>query len=80
MEIRRIDNSNLTNVVNLITDVFMKFEAMDYSEEGVRAFFDTAINNQEYMDSLAVYGAYLNNSLIGVIATRNEGKTDVSKK
>lgn len=73
MEIRRIDNSNITAVKELVTDVFMKFEAPDYSNEGVKAFFDTAINNQDYMNSLVIYGAYLNNLLVGIIATRNEG-------
>ena len=73
VEIRRIDNINVTVAVKLVTDVFMEFEAPDYSNEGVKAFFDTAINNQEFIYNLAIYGAYLNNSLVGVIATRNEG-------
>ena len=38
MEIRRIDHTNITAAVKLVTDVFMEFEAPDYSEEGVKAF------------------------------------------
>ena len=63
----------MDDVVKLVTDVFMKFEAPDYSDEGVKSFFDTAINSQDFMNSLAIYGAYFDNSLVGVIATRNEG-------
>lgn len=73
MKIKRIENSNITTVKKLVTDVFMKYEAPDYSDEGVKAFFDTAINNQDYMNNLIMYGAYLNSLLVGVIATRKEG-------
>ena len=45
VEIRRIDHTNITAAVKLVTDVFMKFEAPDYSKEGIKSFFDTAINN-----------------------------------
>lgn len=73
MEIKRINSTDTPIAVKLVTDVFMKFEAPDYSKEGVKAFFDTAINNQDFINNLAIYGAYINNSLVGVIATRNEG-------
>ena len=39
----------------------MKFEAPDYSDEDIKAFFDTVINNREYVNSLVVYGAYIDN-------------------
>lgn len=74
MIIKQIPNNNLTDAKKLITDVFMQYEAPDYSEEGVKSFFDTAINNQEYMQNLSVYGAFIQDKLVGVIATRNEGK------
>ena len=73
VKIRRIDSTDIPIVVKLVTDVFMEFEAPDYSKEGIITFFDTAINNQDYMNNLAIYGAYIKNSLVGVIATRNEG-------
>lgn len=73
MDIKRINKTNIDVAAKLVTDVFMKFEAPDYSNEGVKAFFATAINNQDYMNNLVIYGAYLNNLLVGVIATRNEG-------
>ncbi|WP_313527784.1 GNAT family N-acetyltransferase [Anaerotignum sp.] len=73
MEILPINNQNLNDVINLVTHVFMKFEAPDYSEEGVKAFFDTALNNQEFMSQLAIWGAYIDKELVGIIATRNKG-------
>lgn len=73
MEIKQIDNSNLTELIQLVTDVFMEFEAPDYSDEGIATFFDTALNDQDFMRSLACYGAYINNKLVVVIATGNNG-------
>lgn len=73
MEIKKIEDCNVSDIRELVTNVFMKFEAPDYSDEGITAFFDTTINNQEYMCSLAVYGAYIDHKLVGTIATRNNG-------
>lgn len=74
MQIRQVFENQMLDVKNLIIEVFMKFEAPDYSEEGIKSFFDTAINNDEFMGALTIYGAYDNNKLVGVIATRNAGK------
>ena len=73
MEIKQIKNNNLTGVKQLVTDVFMEFEAPDYTDEGVTTFFDTALNNQDFMSNLTIYEAYINNKVVGVIATRNNG-------
>lgn len=73
MEIRKIDNNDIKGAKEFITTVFMEFDAPDYSDEGVKEFFDTVVNNNNYMNSLEIYGAFLNNLLIGLIATRNEG-------
>jgi GNAT superfamily N-acetyltransferase len=74
VEIKLIENYNSAGIIQLVTDVFMEFEAPDYTDEGITVFFDTAINNQDFMSSLAIYGAYINYKLVGVIATRNNGK------
>lgn len=73
LEIKQINSTDFTAVKKLVTDVFMKFEAPDYSEEGIKAFFDTTINNQDCMRHLVLYGAYIQHELVGVIATRNHG-------
>ncbi|MDH6363913.1 GNAT superfamily N-acetyltransferase [Enterococcus sp. PF1-24] len=74
MDIQLINNDNdMQAVTKLITDVFMEFEAPDYSEDGIKAFFDTALNNQAFMNQLAIWGAYINKKLVGIIATRKSG-------
>lgn len=74
MQINKISSNQLPEVKQLVSDVFMEFEAPDYSEEGIKTFFDTVINNDEFMNSLTIYGAFDNNILTGIIATRSQGK------
>jgi GNAT superfamily N-acetyltransferase len=73
LEIKQIGNCALTDVKKLVANVFMEFEAPDYSDEGIKTFFNTAINNPDYMSSLVIYAAYQNKKMVGVIATRNNG-------
>jgi len=51
----------------------MKYEAPDYSDEGVDTFKKTAVYNEDYIESIKMYGAYKNDKIVGVIATRNSG-------
>ncbi len=64
----------MAEVKQLVTKVFMEFEAPEYSEEGVQTFFTTALHNDDFMNSLKIYGAFEQDTLVGVIATRNEGR------
>ena len=57
--------------LRLIREVFMEFEAPDYSEEGVTEFMH-AISDDTYLNMHSYYGAFENGKLVGVIATRNE--------
>lgn len=50
----------------------MQYEAPDYSPEGVKSFFDTALYNPDFMQSLDIYGAFEKGKLQGMIATRSE--------
>ncbi len=74
MDIRLIEKNEMIQAKKLVLDVFMKYEAPDYGEQGVLTFINTALENDEYMSSLVIYGAYIENELAGIIATRNEGK------
>ena len=51
----------------------MEFEAPDYSEEGVNTFKNSAIYNEAYLEGLVMFGAYADDNIVGVIATRNAG-------
>ena len=56
----------------LAMNVFMEYETPDYSQEGVE-IFRTYVNDREVGGSLDMYGAFLGDQLVGMIATRNNG-------
>lgn len=73
MVIRRIDKNEIKDALELVLNVFMEFEAPDYTTEGVETFKRTAVYNRDYIENIIMYGAYLNDKIVGVIATRNNG-------
>lgn len=73
MEIKKIDEIQLTNAIDLIWSTFLQFEAPDYSEEGIQSFKDF-IDNKEILKTLEFWGAYDNKELKGVIATNDNRK------
>lgn len=73
MIIKRLENQERYKAIELAISVFMKFDAPNYSEEGIQAFKNTTKCNEEYLNGLIIYGAYLDSFLAGIIATRNEG-------
>ena len=54
--------------------VFMKYEAPDYTEEGIEAF-KKIMTDEDYIKKIRCYGAFddESNQLVGMIATRNDG-------
>lgn len=72
-DIRRLLPQETKNALKLVLDVFMEFEAPDYSDEGVETFKKTGIEDNEYIANLDMYGAFEDEQLAGVIATRNQG-------
>lgn len=72
MEVRELKRVELEESLPLVWDVFLNYEAVKYTEDGKKMFFD-AIHSKEYLDMLQAYGAFDNQKLIGVIATRNHG-------
>lgn len=73
MLIKKIGESERGSALELILNVFMQFEAPDYSQEGIKTFERTVINNLDYLSSITIYGAYEEETLTGVIATRMNG-------
>lgn len=72
--IRQISNKiELAAAISLIWETFLQFEASDYSDEGIQSFRDF-IENDEIVNSLEVFGAYDNDELKGVIATKENRK------
>ncbi len=54
--------------LSLIWNVFLEFEAPNYTQEGIDEF-NKSINNKEWVSKKNFYGYYENNVLLGVIAT-----------
>lgn len=73
MQIKRIADDQIFSAIDLIWTTFMQFEAPDYSEEGIQSFRDF-IEKKEIANTLEFWGAYDDNELKGVIATREERK------
>jgi GNAT superfamily N-acetyltransferase len=72
MEIKRITASELQNAMALVWNVFLEFEAPDYSQEGIDSF-KNHIDRQAAEAAIVMFGAFEKDELLGVIATRNEG-------
>ena len=58
------------DALQLVKEVFLEFEAPDYPEEGIVEFMH-AISDESYLNMHRFYGAYQDEKLVGVIATRN---------
>lgn len=72
MEIRKITKDGLQEALDLVWRIFLEFEAPEYSQEGIDEFKRT-IDRQAENLTFEIYGAYEQDELLGVIATRNEG-------
>lgn len=70
--IRKIEENERENALDLVWNVFREYEAPDYSDEGVGEFYKS-IHDENYLSKLCLYGAFISETLIGVIATRSEG-------
>lgn len=71
MEIKKIDLRKIDEALELIWKTFMKYEAPDYSEEGIEEF-RRSIYDKEWLADKIFYGAYDENILLGVIATKEK--------
>lgn len=70
--IRKLESFETESALGLVNKVFMEYEAPDYTEEGVEEF-NKSMRDEEYLSKLCMYGAFADERLIGVIATRSEG-------
>lgn len=73
MLIKKISENEIKETLELVLRVFLQYEAPDYSDEGIESFKRTALYNQAFISSLTMYGAYDNDKITGMIATRNNG-------
>ena len=73
MEIREITLSERACALELVFRTFMKYEAPDYSDEGVASFQNLVIENSDFLNHIVLYGAFQREEIRGVIATRSQG-------
>ena len=71
MEIRQIHPSEREKAVSLIWKTFLEFEAPDYSAKGTETF-RTFIFDRGIFERVEFFGAFEDDGLKGVIATRNK--------
>ena len=70
MEIREIKSNEMKEAMNLVWQVFLKYEAPDYTEEGIKEFHK-CINDESWLSARKHYGYFENNKLCGVISTKD---------
>ncbi len=70
MIIRRIREEEMETALDLVWRVFLEFEAPDYTEEGIKEFKKT-IDDNNWIKERDFLGAFDNNELLGVIATKD---------
>lgn len=73
MEIKKIDDLQIGQALDLIWETFLQFEAPDYSAEGLQSF-RAFIENKEILQTLEFWGAYDDGELKGVIAANENRK------
>lgn len=66
MEVKKIDDTQITNAIDLIWQTFLQFEAPDYSEEGVATVYKGNIIKNLIMDCQS-YTKYRPNETTGGI-------------
>jgi Acetyltransferase (GNAT) family. len=71
MKMRLILPQERDQTISLIWDTFLEFEAPDYSEQGVTTFHDF-IFDENIFENIEFFGAFEDEDLRGVIASRNE--------
>lgn len=70
--IRELRQEEIEEALCLVWRVFQEYEAPDYTKEGVEEFYKS-IHDESYLSKLCWYGAFMQERLVGLIATRNEG-------
>ena len=80
--IRKVNGDEVNEAIALAFEVFMQFEAPDYSPEGVDAFKCDIVENEEFIGSCKqgirpIYAAFDGDKIIGIMGMR-PNKTHIS--
>lgn len=69
LKIKKLAKKDIPNALKLALDVFMQFEAPEYSDEGI-AEFENSLADESFVAKLKFYGAYMDDEIAGIIAYR----------
>lgn len=69
INIKRLPKSKLPEAMDLVWQTFLKFEAPEYSEEGIRTFHNF-IQDENELEKLDIFEALGNGILLGILAMR----------
>lgn len=72
MNFKALNNDEIQPALDLAWDVFQKYEAPDYSREGIQNFHNCLID-PDFISMLKCYGAFDGTKIVGMLATRCEG-------
>jgi putative acetyltransferase len=75
MEIRRVQDSEIKQALDVVLEVFMEFEAPDYPPEGVASFVKDVIENDSFKagvksGSFPMFVALVKEEIVGVMTMR----------
>lgn len=70
--IRKLRQEEIAEALSLTWNVFQQYEAPDYTQEGIEEFYKS-IHDEKYLSELCWYGAFVQDDLVGVLATRSAG-------
>jgi len=72
IRVKKLAQPEIPEALSLVWNVFLKFEAPEYSKEGIENF-KSFIDSEKMIGGLMIYGAFLEERLVGVAATREQG-------
>jgi GNAT superfamily N-acetyltransferase len=70
IETRKLERNEIEEALSVVWNVFLQFEAPEYSQEGIDEFRRT-LDNSERIDRMKFFGAIENNQIVGVLAMRS---------
>ena len=70
IKIREIKKEEMKEALDLVWRTFLEYEAPDYTQEGIEEFKRT-IDNEKWIAERKFIGAFENNKIVGVIATKD---------
>lgn len=70
--IKQLTKQEIINALPMVCKVFNEYEAVNYPPSGTQTV-NHAIHDEGFISQLSAYGAFDGDSLIGILAARNEG-------